>query len=52
MSCRALVERCNGLLKMQFCCLLKHSVVHYGLYTTSMQNYKRLCCFAQYMHRK
>lgn len=28
--CRSLVERCNGLLKMQFKCLLKHRVLHYS----------------------
>jgi len=31
MSCRALIERCNGLLKMRFCCLLKYKVLHYSL---------------------
>ncbi|XP_036147282.1 putative nuclease HARBI1 isoform X2 [Monomorium pharaonis] len=28
-STRSLIERCNGLLKMRFCCLLKHRVLHY-----------------------
>jgi len=30
MSCRSLIERCNGLLKMRFRCLLKHRVLHYS----------------------
>lgn len=30
MSSRALIERCNGLLKMRFRCLLKHRVLHYS----------------------
>ena len=32
MSCRALIERCNGLLKLRFRCLLKHS---FTLFTTN-----------------
>ena len=30
MSCRSLIERCNGLLKMRFRCCLKHRVLHYS----------------------
>ncbi|CAI6355515.1 unnamed protein product [Macrosiphum euphorbiae] len=30
MHTRSLVERCNGLLKMRFRCLLKHRVLHYA----------------------
>lgn len=30
MSCRSVVEQCNGLLKMIFRCLLKHRVLHYS----------------------
>lgn len=26
---RSIIEECNGLLKMRFKCLLKHSVLHY-----------------------
>lgn len=29
-SIRSLVERCNGLLKNRFRCLLKHRVLHYA----------------------
>lgn len=28
--CRALIEQCNGALKMRFRCLLKHRVLHYS----------------------
>ncbi|XP_024878548.1 putative nuclease HARBI1, partial [Temnothorax curvispinosus] len=35
MRCRALVEQCNGLLKMRFRCLLKHRVLHYSPPTAS-----------------
>ncbi|XP_071629528.1 putative nuclease HARBI1, partial [Temnothorax longispinosus] len=30
MSCRSLIKRCNGLLKMRFRCCLKHRVLHYS----------------------
>ncbi|XP_024886456.1 putative nuclease HARBI1 [Temnothorax curvispinosus] len=30
MKCRALIEQCNGVLKMRFRCLLKHKVLHYA----------------------
>lgn len=30
MRCRALIEQCNGVLKMRFRCLLKHRVLHYS----------------------
>ena len=29
-STRSLIERCNGLLKMRFRCLLKHRTLHYS----------------------
>ena len=32
---RCIVERCNGLLKMRFCCLLKDRVLHYRPNTAS-----------------
>ncbi|XP_071651751.1 uncharacterized protein [Temnothorax longispinosus] len=35
MRCRALVEQCNGLLKMRFRCLLKHRVLYYSPPTAS-----------------
>ncbi|XP_036138780.1 putative nuclease HARBI1 [Monomorium pharaonis] len=30
MRCRALIEQCNGVLKMRFRCLLKYRVLHYS----------------------
>lgn len=30
MTCRSLIEQCNGVLKMRFRCLLKHRVLHYS----------------------
>lgn len=48
---RSLIERCNGLLKMRFRCLLKHRVLHY---TPKMSGkiINACCVITQHMHRE